>query len=195
MNWNGLRSVARLGLPGSGRSSATGSARTAAHLEVDRRLYAAAAEARHPAPPDLAPRIMESIRESQRMRLAPDPSALAGSIMVTRHPLQAIALAAAAGGVLTIGVYIFLPSRPAAVTPGESAPTVAVQPEQPKAPVQVQPRRTVSLDPAPALVPAGMRMAERVGSPLATEAELIRRDTQRATEIVLSALPFAAGPR
>jgi hypothetical protein len=162
--------------------------------ELEERLRAGAAELRQAsAPPYLAPRIMESVRETTRSSRASRTSA--GSVWGaewTWRPLWGIAGAASLAAAVMLLMTLISPSHttPQAQSEGTEAhapaPAVTIL-----AANQVEPPLT--LDPSDALVPAGRRVIERVGSPLVTEAELLRRDAQVATETVISSLPFGGG--
>jgi hypothetical protein len=161
---------------------ARGGASATSMCRVERLLRAQAASQATSAPPDLQYRIIESVQELQRgeSRLIPAPA-------MTWRPFMGIAAAAGLAGIITAGVYIASPWL-------ESAPEVVGPSPGPQV-VTVETPRSLSLDPAPAIVPAGRLVVARFETPLRNEAELLRRDTQRATEIVLSHLPFGGGFR
>jgi hypothetical protein len=175
----------------SGRRSMRGNVSASSFARVDRLLreQAVAKQQLVNPPPDLAFRIMDSIHDLQRGegRFIP-PSAM------TWRPFLGIAAAAAIAGVMTLGIYMVAPGA----TPGERmqpGPRMAEVPAAARDGGRDGVGRPLTLDPAPTVLPAGRMVISRVESPLLNEAELLRRDTQRATEIVLSHLPFGGGLR
>jgi hypothetical protein len=179
-------------LPGQGswggREGRPGQVSRQSLHRVDQLLRTQAALEQVSPPADLPFRIMDSVRETQRIR----NSTLALATTGWRPVLGLVAAAAVLGAIMTT-IYLGMMTTGPGTSPPQVEQVAAAVPVE--APVAADTKRPVVLDPAQAVVPAGRMVLARVESPLIAEAEQLRRDTQRATEIVLSALPFGAGWR
>jgi hypothetical protein len=151
-------------------------------VRVDELLRMERERARCEAPPHLGPRIMQAIRESQRV------ASLSTTRRGTARRVLPLAFAAAIACAGAVGLYV---SSQGPGDLGRESGTVDLAVESASDRNETPHRADVALVAFPAQ-PVGRLMLERVGSPLMNEAELLRRDTQYAAELVIGSLPFAS---
>lgn len=172
-------------------------------IDVDRRLrlqVGGVGGVRLGASVNLSSRIMDSIREAETLG-AEDLSGLggvggAGVGRLVRKPVFALACAASLGGIIVAAIYL---SGMGGAATGHDGGIAMSDDVEVVASVQepVRPTKTEwgGFDPSAAILPAGRMVVQRVESPLMQEAELLRRDTQRMTDLVISSLPFGGSYR
>jgi hypothetical protein len=159
---------------------------------VDQVLHAEGSAARRmsSARPELAGRIMESVRESATGRRLGSGYARWACDFSSYWQRTVLVLAGAAGAAGMIAVIVSI-APPVQRGPVEGRPFAVGSAEGASQVPGVAAQRPMVIDPGPLILPVSRTVAERVDAPLINEAAQLRRETQRAADMVLGAVPFA----